>query len=444
MGWYRAAVDVGAYSWDVEAGDPMTTGPVLPLTFGWQLPDSLPAGYPAQPDPHTASLRIVVDDAAELAGVDVGTDVRIRVYLDQLSGTMFAYFTGRVAELAASPFNADETGGQLLYTLECVDYLVDLSAELAGLSDYSAESVGNRVDSILSDVGWADSGAAWVGGTVGAREADPAAALAMLTELLRDVAGPGTDGFIKRNIASVRIDDATGYPDLPWTLENRQAALDVLSIDVLDASAVALPGEWVRTRRQAATSVAITHPDGLGDDVATVYGDTGAGPAHPTLSSQLLDPEAVADVVLSDAGDPAGVRWQSDTMRLYLDFTDQDRASWGGADPSVDTTAAGRWLPSLPPVGSGFADQKAGIGRHVVVENMPAHISPDGSGRVEGRLSSARLTVPESGSPFVDFTLYPHRHAATFATLGSYQPGLTLGTIDPAITLADAQSMYQL
>lgn len=108
---YRVDITIGptragaTYSWSIDRGD----APVLPvvldgLRIGWQFPDA--TLWPVQPDPTVAALSILAAQASDLAGIDRGTAVKVRVWAGvTLDGDDYdtVTFNGRVATAVGTP-----------------------------------------------------------------------------------------------------------------------------------------------------------------------------------------------------------------------------------------------------------------------------------------------------------------------------------------------------
>lgn len=378
MTYYRAVVTVGDTTWDVTSAAAPTYGPRLPLSFGWRVPeDSL--GFPVQPEPSTASLGLILPDAAALAGVDIGTPVHLEVYLDQVGGAVFATWEGRVAEMTARPHRLG-----LEVSLQCVDYSADLAAVMVGAGPWPAESATARVDRILLEAGWSATAASVQGGTLEARDGDPVSALEALTEVMRHATIGGGDPM--RNV--FKVETSGGVIDPARTIRVRWARDQIDYMDWIPAGVVSYTAEWTRTRRNSADQVTITH-----QGVATTYGDP-AGVPHPPVESPLVDPAPLAEWILRSADDGTGHRWDTESMRLELWATAQDRP-----DPAAETVAR-YWMDR-----ENASLLWPGIGRMVVVEDVPATHTPDGSTKVAGMLAGAEFTIPADARPVIDFTL---------------------------------------
>lgn len=169
--YYRVHLTVGPYAWVVERGDPADYGPTDGLKIGWKYPEA--AAWPTQHEIPYASFGVIVADAADFAGVDIGSPVAISVY-HVPAGTIVpagyaqagttdwipvASFSGRVTDLGVKPSRLG-----MIYQVSCLDYLVDLAeARLAatGPDAWPGESIEDRLTRIADDLPDVFGGAPW-------------------------------------------------------------------------------------------------------------------------------------------------------------------------------------------------------------------------------------------------------------------------------------------
>lgn len=167
---YRVDITLGPYSWTINRGD----APALPeiadgLSISWQYPDT--NLWPIQPEPVTASFSVIAEAAADLAGVDRGSAVLIRVWAGVIiDGTErdSVTFTGKVGELVGAPikFGHPDTGLEVdgwRLDVQAVDLYVDLHE--TPLSGY--EFTGFQAGS--GPVGWTN----YLFGLAGLPEPEP-------------------------------------------------------------------------------------------------------------------------------------------------------------------------------------------------------------------------------------------------------------------------------
>lgn len=405
--YYRVRVQIGPRVWDVKSTDPAAAGPVLPLSFGWAVPDTS-LGFPAQPDPASASLGIAALTPADAEGIDIGSPVSISVWLhdpatappaDLAATGIIASFAGRVAAMRARPNPPHGT----LYQITAVDYTVDLSSYLVGGSAWPAETAEVRSDRILTEAGFVPPAglAPDPGGTVSARAAGTATARDILLQTLSH----GVTADKARYILTTDVNTETGTPDVvPYSYRAVRRA--VYAIDVLDSCTVNADAEWTRNRRSAADWVFINHPGG-----PTIYG-TRTGNPLPPITTDQTNPVNLAAFVLDNV---TGYAWDGGTLRLLLHLPE--------AAPYLGAVSA--WFDY-------------GLGRAVVIPNIPAPQSPGGHTRYSGMIAAARFTIPANGRYVVDFRLRADVPNDSYVTTRwvDLAPALTWTTIDPAITWA--------
>lgn len=157
--YYRVHLSVGPLSWVVEAGDDADYGPTDPLVIGWKYPEN--AAWPTQPEIPYARFGVVVADAADFNGVDIGSEVAIAVY-HRPAGTVLpagysdgsgtgawvpvASFAGRVTDMTAQPHKLG-----MVYQLDALDYLVEaVEYQVQGADDagFPAEDIQARLTRI--------------------------------------------------------------------------------------------------------------------------------------------------------------------------------------------------------------------------------------------------------------------------------------------------------
>jgi hypothetical protein len=368
---YRVTVELGGRTWHAAAGDPPALGVALPLSFGWAMSDDA-AGYPAQLEPGTASLLLVIPDGTDLAGIDVGTPMRVRVW--RTAGPParpFATFTGRVADYEIGP-HPRGIAVRLLGT----DYTMDLAGGgTVGAVEWPAESGDARAARIMGEAGHE-----WVSDPIGNvfedRAAQPAPAANVLRESLTAAARVATGAYSApgRVILTPDVDDAGTLAGFRGTF----TAAESVAIDNVP-TAVHRATTWRRNRITDGRWVHIDHPGG-----PTVYGDVvSGGSARPRLAVPVYDTDALADLALAVV---PGFSWLSGAP-LRLDLSAPDAvtpADWFWRDAAS---------PAVP-----------GAGRVVVVkcDALPGMFS-----EYAGMLAAVQLTLEPGGRMYVDFRLRP-------------------------------------
>jgi hypothetical protein len=388
---YRAVVRLGGRVWDVLAGTPPQLGPILPVSFGWAVPEDA-LGFPAQPDPDVCNLELVTADHADLAGVDIGTPMRVSLYTTASpTARPLATFRGRVADMEAAPHHLG-----LSWRLLGVGYDTDLGALQVGTAAWPQESGDARAARVVAEAGVTGWAAPAIGSTFEARE--PAATTAR-AELLavsdQAVSAEGTPYGPSRRVLVHPRTDANGdlTPSAPFgaaAVLRRTDALDVVAAGLVNRRTT-----WRRTKLLDATWVRIDHPGG-----PTTYGDT-RGPAYPPQSVSVTDPRELADLVLDTT---PGYRWLTgQPLRLEL---------WADDGPALAVVS--QWFyrdPDSPPF--------PWSGRAVLVR--PIANSPDGSDTYAGMLTAATVRLEHDpargGVLVVEFRLRPDIPAHSTVTM---------------------------
>lgn len=373
-GYYRAMVELGPHQFTAELGDPPELGVALPISFGWSMADDA-NGYPAQLEVGTASLLLVIADGAEIAGVDVGTWMRVRVWVDPgAAARPVATFVGRVADYEIEP-HEHGIGVRLLGA----DYTADLAGGgTVGNEPWPAESGDARAARIMAEagVGWTSDP---IGNVLEERAGQPAPAANVLRETLtaaaRVAAGPATAPG--RVILTPNV-NAAGQLE-PAAFRGTFIAAESTAIDKVP-TAVHRRATWRRNRITDGRWVHIDHPGG-----PTVYGDR-RGTPRPRLAVPVYDTDALADLAL---GVTPAFSWVSGSpLRLDLQH------------PDAPTAAVADWLwrdPASPPV--------PGAGRVVrvaVCDAMPGMFTS-----YAGMLAGVQFTLEPGGRRYIDFRLRP-------------------------------------
>lgn len=380
-GYYRAVVELGAHTFSAELGDPPELGVVLPISFGWAMDDDA-TGYPAQLEVGTASLLLVIADGAEIAGVDVGTWMRVRVWdnPDDIARPV-ATFAGRVADYEIEP-HPHGIGVRLLGA----DYTADLAGGgTVGAEAWPEESGDARAGRIM-----AEAGAAWTSDPIGnvfePRAGQPAPAANVLRETLTAAArrAGGTYTAPGRVILTPNVDAAGQLAGYRGTFVPAESTV----IDKVP-TAVHRRASWRRNRITDGRWVHIDHPGG-----PTVYGDR-QGTPRPRLAVPVYDTDALAELAL---GVTPAFSWVSGAP-LRLDLS----------HPAAPTVAVADWLwrdPASPAV--------PGAGRVVVVSVCDA--MPGMFTTYAGVLAGVTFTLEPGGRRYIDFRLRPDVPAYSTAT----------------------------
>lgn len=143
---YRVELTVGAFSWIIDRGDPPSLPEILDgLHVGWQMPQT--SFWPTQPEPTSAAFSILAAEADDLAGIDVGTPVWLRIYagvVSPLEASSVA-LAGRVSQLDGRPMTYPD-----LVTGDLVEgWRLDVK-----VADYTADLAETDVAGKIPDFGW--------------------------------------------------------------------------------------------------------------------------------------------------------------------------------------------------------------------------------------------------------------------------------------------------
>lgn len=154
-GAWRTEVVIGPHTWTIDrddVADPDVPNILAGMSIGWKTPTrstydwrGQPApvgvftfqpphadpesGWPAQPEPWIAGIRILTDTAAETSDLDVGDKVWIRFYPDGPGEALLVTFAGRIREVTQDPVErqSEDTTPRTITTVRAVDYTLDLT-----------------------------------------------------------------------------------------------------------------------------------------------------------------------------------------------------------------------------------------------------------------------------------------------------------------------------
>lgn len=152
---YTVRLVLGAYSYTVTSGQPQSldAGPVVlaGLRIGWRYAGD---GWPAQLEPMTATVQLLVRDVAQLASLDVDQLASVRVTATSSAGTWtLGALYGRTAELAAEQVRRPRVDGtvELLtrYTVQLVDHLAGANVGINGPTS-AVDTVQLRLQSVTA------------------------------------------------------------------------------------------------------------------------------------------------------------------------------------------------------------------------------------------------------------------------------------------------------
>lgn len=386
-GWYRVSLDVGAHSYSTAYGDPTGAGTDpdygvrLPLTLGWQIPET--AGYPAQADPTRMTFNLLTADAAELADIAKGTDVSFTMWTDPTPGAdPWQTFSGVVTQVDGRITDA----GNFRLQVYAGDNSMRLADVLIGYTTpWPQETILDRLARIATEAGITISFLSTPDSAVGAElpaRSGTVTALAALRDALADLAGKDDSEGPTYYAKWVPQVDTAGNVTL-YPFQRRRYPDSTLTLTGANVSAF---GDWSKLPAHPAAAWVIVD-DG-------VFG-TPAGP--PLVRRTQLVPGAGA---YGDAIDNLGKSLLPDGS-TQLDGWFAQQVTWlSYRDPSPmgPYLLGGEGLPSMYPP------------RFVV----PVEVTPldpayelNGVDYLAGTLTGAQLIIPPGGKHRVTLTLRP-------------------------------------
>lgn len=442
-GPYRVKITVGSHVWDVTEGDDPDLGVVLPLSFGWQVPESVDF-FPAQADRITGSFGLVVPSVASVADIVLGTRVKVEIWIPAGAPESWQRVVGVVSQLEATVGK----GGRNLLTVFFTDPLLVLASRVVGMVAWPEEHVTARVDRICAEAGILVDRQVNLSGTgwLPERKPGPTSALAALDAAFADDAD-------RENVAGGEIiygRPVYGYAATTNTLYVRvwnravrswpatlgpDGTLDRIPgrDGALDGCAVLTGGTWSRLPIDAPTYVIVDH---------LVFGNPAAPGAVPYVrNTGFTDPEGDPSETARDVlgksllpPETSAAAWRTDTMR-HLSYLDPDPVKWWFGH--------NRDVQGLGPVWDSMPWAEMGI-RPVIVEPVDPGLTLTGGDWIAGTLSGARFTLPTGGKHYVDVTLRPDLfEASTYLspegpqTWDDAPPALTWDSCDDALTWND-------
>lgn len=386
-GWYLVEIEVGAHSYSAEYGDTPTLGVRLPLTLGWQVPDSVEY-FPAQADPTKMTFGLLVDDAADLADVEKGSAVTFSMWVDPTPGApVWQTFSGVVTQLDGQITDA----GRFRVTVYASDDSMRLADMVIGYSgDWAQESIADRIDRITTEAGITWDELLTHGGLDGTLPArtGTTTVLAALRDALKDAASDNTseppDEWWGRYVYYYDPDTTTIWVT---PFERRVYAGSTLTLDGADVEAL---GDWVKLPNNSQTAT-----------WALVDGTTFGTPSGPPLvrNTQLVDtspsnPSAQTRDNLGESLLPDGSTqldgWYSDRITFK---------SWQNPLPMGPLgLVAGDAVASMAPMRFVYP---------VVVTPLDIAYELNGEDYLAGTLVGAQLVIPPGGKHVVHLRLRP-------------------------------------
>lgn len=149
MSVYDVAIKVGAYSFTVHSTDTYDALDTVYVLDGLSIPWAFAKGapFPSQPDPVQCVLRLATRDVVNLAGLEIGDPVQVKV---TSAGTPIGSFTGRIVDPQVDLVRRGNSTWAL-YTIQCGDYNLDLAETALDLTR-GVEGTGVRVQAIATAI----------------------------------------------------------------------------------------------------------------------------------------------------------------------------------------------------------------------------------------------------------------------------------------------------
>lgn len=390
VGWYRIELELGSHSWSVEKGDAPAYGPLLPLSMGWEIPDSVDF-FPAQAGLTTLRFDVRSTDAGELADVVKGTSVAFRMWVDpDPLADPWQELSGVVTQLDGAPVAS--AADPDLYDFVTNVYAADDNARLADMwvgytADWPVEHIEERADRICTEAGLLfdrgiDGGAHGNGmvGWLNTRAGNsPISVLDALRATLKDAADDYDSEppfeFYGRYVYQYVPADGTVYAHV---FRRRMFSSFVIT---LPGERVDVAGQWTKRPGPAAADWGIVDAETFGTPSSSVpfvrstsLLDTFSVPGDPTNHS-ATERDNLGESLLPD-GSTALDGWS--TRLLVFE------ASYVAPSPLEDTV---RWASFAPPV------------RPIAVIATPIRdeLELNGVDYIAGTLTGCRLVIPAGG-----------------------------------------------
>jgi len=388
---YRVTVTAGTHTWERDATDP---------TGGYGLTDdlvvirSVPDSdlWPVQPNPAECRFGVVVENADDLADLDIGTPVVGKVYMPAAAAEPVEQFHGRIADGDSAPHKVGA-----VWRFVCLDYLADLLEEAAWTSGRQSTFFGpDDLNVFFDGFGIPEPpvtpaiGVEWRLKTPS--EGERMAPLDYINRLLISAPQTWAGGLGRYVIAPVITDDLldedtpfellAAYRDLPAGHDSYDDEPDPLDPAVIDAANVERSNTFRLRKYDAVKRVVINYTE-----LVLPAGEWEARTEDAALlgwtSSTVVDTE-----LLFITGD--GV--VADTLAASLLLPYVPRARY--------TTDSLRWLLHKETPGRYLA---AGLGDYIAVNGVEARWNPLGNTWLVGRLTSYTLTILGT-RPVIDIT----------------------------------------
>jgi hypothetical protein len=453
------------HTWAIDSGDPAdetATSQVLDgLVLSWAQPENEP--FPAQPDPATLRLSLLLDDATELSDIGVLDVANVEI---SSGGTVLAQLSGQIGQLTAAQVRRrDPATGNIVLKTRFDILVVEFLAELADVkvtATFASESINARQANVLHAIEAARGRpfTSWNLGGDGVNAAileavtyTNASALDVLNDLMADWADVGaiTDRLVLYALvnddtgdwspAARELRPASGAPSYsasypPGVLQVTAHQLD-LAFDgatpapaglAIDVGQVELDSVgWVALKYATIARVTLTGPT-LGA-LSIGNGQIGAEYARQTKLTTAADALVLARWLLPPADE---TRWTLDTFKWHP--TDAELAAMDyPIGPQSNVSSVTSYMIERAPV---------------ALINIPDGIQPAGpSPFYGGTLSALTLTITGgnvivSGKIARRIITHPSR-SVTIADVAANFPTVKLKTgtdvVAPTLSIYEAK-----
>lgn len=147
MSTYQVDITLGTHSFTITSEDVSieeTVNVLDNLRIGWDGSENNP--WPRQPNPTETDLGFMTRDSANLADIDIGTPMHVKV---TSGGTTLGAMAGRVSDLEADPVRLPSGDTVMFYQVTGIDYVADLGETAIDLVR-PAESGAARLNAIAA------------------------------------------------------------------------------------------------------------------------------------------------------------------------------------------------------------------------------------------------------------------------------------------------------
>lgn len=403
-GYFRVELELGAHSWTIERGDPFAYGPLLPLTMGWDIPDTVDF-FPTQANLTTLGFSVQCEEAAELADVVKGSTVTMRMYVSaDPDADPWQTFDGVVTQLDGATVppgtQARADAGELDFRVTV--FAGDDNARLADVyvgytDDWPVEHISERVERICDEAGITYAGPILAGlGMVGWLRDRVAGNTVSTLEALRSSLKDSADDYDSEPPFEFYGRYVFMYTHADTTLNMYVFRRRVFPVSggvptpgttyTLDGGLVVAAGQWSKYPGPAAAAWVIVDGTTFGTPAGVPYVrstslfDTFDVPGDP-VNHSATERDNLGESLLPD-GSTALDGWSTRSLR-YLAHLDPDPVTlWASRVPEVQATVT-----------------------PVVITPLGPELELNDLDYLAGTLTGARLVIPAGGDFYLELRL---------------------------------------